>query len=102
MDKTTKQALKKATNKSDANPSHSFGYLNEFVQNRVDNIMVADVLRMMDIDPLQIIGHTIVRDLIITDEQISSWKSVRISEFPSSSKFIAFINREVECPPDAR
>jgi hypothetical protein len=128
MDKNTKQALRKATRKSDANLSHSIGYLSniknsliirgdsgfregikenliiEFVQNGVDNIMVADVLRMIDIDydPLQIMMHTVVRDPIITDGDISSWKSVRISEFTPSSKFIAFINREVECPPAAR
>jgi hypothetical protein len=128
MDKNTKQALRKATRKSDAKLSHSIGYLSniknsliirgdsgfqegikenliiEFVQNGVDNIMVADVLRMIDIDydPLQIIEHAIVRYPIITDGQISSWKSVRINDFPPSSKFIAFINREVECPPAAR
>jgi hypothetical protein len=66
--------------------------------------MVAEVLRMIDIDydPLQIMTHTVVQAPIITDGNISSWKSVRISEFTPSSKFIAFINREVECPPAAR
>jgi hypothetical protein len=59
---------------------------------------------MIDInyDPLQIMMHTVVRDPIITDGHNSSWRSVRISEFPPSSRFIAFINREVECPPAAR
>ena len=67
--------------------------------------MVADVLRMIDIDydPHQIIMNTIVRDPVTThDGKVSSWKSVRINEFPPSSKFIAFIIREVDCPPAAR
>ncbi len=66
--------------------------------------MVADVLRMIDIDhdPLQIMMHTVVRAPIITDGNISSWKSVRIREFTPSLKFIALINLEVECPPAAR
>ena len=86
MDQNTKQALWKATRRSDADLSHSIGYLSnikssliirgdsgfregikeniiiEFVQNGADRIVVADVLRMIDInyDPLQIMMHTVV------------------------------------------
>ena len=74
MDKNNKPALRKARRKSDADLSHSLGYLS--------NIMVADVLRMIDIDydPHQIIMNTIVRDPVTThDGNVSSWKSVRIN-----------------------
>ncbi len=74
MDENAKQALRKATRKYNLNLSHSIGFLSkilislvirgesrfregikenliiDFSQNGVDNIMTADVLRMIDID----------------------------------------------------
>ncbi len=80
-----KKALLNATSKSDANLSHSIGYLrsiktslifrgdsgfrvgikeNIIIEFLKDKFMVADVLRMIDIDydPLQIMRHIIVRE----------------------------------------
>ncbi len=77
---------------------------NSLFQNGLDLLMIADVLSMVDVeyDRALILSHSIMRSPIITDGKISSWKSVRINEFTPTSKFIAFINREIECPPVAK